>query len=105
MTDVEDFANANLNGIRISRISNLLKEQNEQKEKEEISSQDDVIQYNEKEEKLLNDGKYKNQKIKNNENIGDSYIFVFVDFLCQSLISLGFYYLSYFLKFDFDDGN
>ena len=98
MTEDEEFAKANLEGIRVSRISNLLKEQNEQKEQLEISSKDDNIQNNENGEKLVNDDKYKNQK-----NIGDSYIFVFVDFLCQSLISLGFYYLSYFLKFDFDD--
>ena len=98
MTEDEEFAKANLEGIRVSRISNLLKEQNEQKEQSEISLKDDNIQNNENAEKLVNDDKYKNQK-----NIGDSYIFVFVDFLCQSLISLGFYYLSYFLKFDFDD--
>ena len=98
MTEDEEFAKANLEGIRVSRISNLLKEQNEQKEQLEISLKDDNIQNNENGEKLVNDDKYKNQK-----NIGDSYIFVFVDFLCQSLISLGFYYLSYFLKFDFDD--
>ena len=98
MTEDEEFTKANLEGIRVSRISNLLKEQNEQKEQSEISLKDDNIQNNENAEKLVNDDKYKNQK-----NIGDSYIFVFVDFLCQSLISLGFYYLSYFLKFDFDD--
>jgi hypothetical protein len=98
MTEDEEFTKANLEGIRVSRISNLLKEQNEQKEQLEISLKDDNIQNNENAEKLVNDDKYKNQK-----NIGDSYIFVFVDFLCQSLISLGFYYLSYFLKFDFDD--
>ena len=98
MTEDEEFTKANLEGIRVSRISNLLKEQNEQKEQSEISLKDDNIQNNENGEKLVNDDKYKNQK-----NIGDSYIFVFVDFLCQSLISLGFYYLSYFLKFDFDD--
>ena len=98
MTEDEEFTKANLEGIRVSRISNLLKEQNEQKEQLEISLKDDNIQNNENGEKLVNDDKYKNQK-----NIGDSYIFVFVDFLCQSLISLGFYYLSYFLKFDFDD--
>ena len=98
MTEDEEFTKANLEGIRVSRISNLLKEQNEQKEQSEISLKDDNIQNNENTEKLVNDDKYKNQK-----NIGDSYIFVFVDFLCQSLISLGFYYLSYFLKFDFDD--
>ena len=98
MTEDEEFAKANLEGIRVSRISNLLKEQNEQKEQLEISLKDENIQNNENGEKLVNDDKYKNQK-----NIGDSYIFVFVDFLCQSLISLGFYYLSYFLKFDFDD--
>ena len=98
MTEDEEFTKANLEGIRASRISNLLKEQNEQKEQLEISLKDDNIQNNENGEKLVNDDKYKNQK-----NIGDSYIFVFVDFLCQSLISLGFYYLSYFLKFDFDD--
>jgi len=98
MTEDEEFTKANLEGIRVSRISNLLKEQNEQKEQLEISLKDDNIQNNENAEKLVNDDKYKNHK-----NIGDSYIFVFVDFLCQSLISLGFYYLSYFLKFDFDD--
>ena len=103
MTEAGDFANANLEDIRISRVSNILKVQNEQMEKEEISSKDDIIKNNEKGEELINDDIYKNSKNKQAENIGDSYILVFVDFLCQSLISLGFYFLSYLLKFDFDD--
>ena len=48
---------------------------------------------------VLNQKKVKNKK---RDKSCDTYIFVFFVFLIHSLISYGFYYLCYILKFDFE---
>ena len=113
MEENKDFGDVDLEGVR---ISNILNNQNEIKEKEEISSKLIVSDSKEKEffnneekkdenlnEQLINDNNEKNQKNKMTNNFYYNYVFVFIVYLIQSLISLGFYYLSYILKFDFTD--
>ena len=113
MEEHKDFGYADLEGVR---ISNLLNNQNEIKEKEEISPKLDETNSKGKEffnneekkngnsdEQLVNDNNEQNQKNKITDNFFHNYVFVYIVFLIQSLISLGFYYLSYILKFDFVD--
>ena len=113
MEENKDFGDVDLEGVR---ISNILNNQNEIKEKEEISSKLIVSDSKEKEffnneekkdenlnEQLINDNNEQNQKNKMTNNFYYNYVFVFIVYLIQSLISLGFYYLSYILKFDFTD--
>ena len=79
--------------LDIERISNLLNEKEEKKEK------GNKVENENKAGKSLNS---KTKKIKKNKSgkYFDSYVFVFLDFLIQSLISYGFYYLCYILKFN-----
>ena len=88
---MEDFSDDDLDRVK---ISNLLDEQNETKEKGQIIKENDNIN---KESLISNSKKFKTKKT---ENFCDSYFFVFIDFLIQSLISLCFYYLCYIFAFD-----
>ena len=113
MEESKDFGDADLEGVR---VSNLLNIRNDIKVKEEISPKLNVMDSKEKEyfnneekkdgnldEQLINDNNEINPQDKVTNNFYHNYVFVFIVFLIQSLISLGFYYISYILKFDFVD--
>ena len=94
MDDSNYFVNIDLDS---EKISNLLNEQNESKGKGHNNKEN-----KDKDEKSSSTNSKKKFKNKRSDKSCDSYIFVFLDFLIQSLISYGFYYLCYILKFDFE---
>ena len=94
MDDSNYFVNIDLES---EKISNLLNEQNESKGKGYNNKEN-----KDKDEKSSSTNSKKKFKNKRSDKSCDSYIFVFLDFLIQSLISYGFYYLCYILKFDFE---
>ena len=103
MEDSKDFGNADLEGVR---ISTLLDEANEEKEKEvgvKSASNDSEIKNKENSNEEIINSKYKEQKNKIVDNSYDSYVYVYVVFLIQSLISFGYFFLFYKLKFE-DNG-
>ena len=91
MEDSNFFADIDLNE---EKISDLLNDQDEAKGK--------INKENKNKDGYSSSNNSKKFRTKNKEKSCDSYIFVFLDFLIQSLISYGFYYLCYILKFDFE---
>ena len=103
MEDSKDFGSFDLNEVR---ISTLLTETNEEKdEKKEIKSPSNDSELKDKEiiKKELTNNNDKEQKKRIIDNSYDSYVYVYVEYLIQSLISLGYYFLFYKFKFE-DDG-
>ena len=102
MEDSKDFTDVDLNGLK---ISTLLNEQNDEKGKEIISQEidsDNIIKEDVDNKKIKDEqnanvqfisNNYKNKKNRFIDNPYESYVYVFVDYLIQSLISLGLYYL------------
>lgn len=112
MENSKDFNDADINGLQ---ISTLLNEQNDEKENE-IKNQkiesDNIIKEDDDNQKIKDKEIIDERLIYNNnnnrerrfiENHYESYVYVFFDYLVQSLISLGMYYLFYKFKFE-DDG-
>ena len=101
MEDSKDFGNVDLEGVR---ISTLLEEANDEKEKEIKSSlNNSEIKNKENSNEELINNKYEKQKNKIIGKSYDNYIHVYAVFLIQSLISFGYYFLFYKLKFQ-DNG-
>ena len=101
MEDSKDFGNVDLEGVR---ISTLLEEANDEKEKEIKSSlNNSEIKNKENSNEELINNKYEKQKNKIIDKSYDNYIHVYAVFLIQSLISFGYYFLFYKLKFQ-DNG-
>ena len=97
MEDSKDFGNVDLEGVR---ISTLLEEANDEKEKEIKSSlNNSEIRNKENSNEELINNKYEKQKNKIIDKSYDNYIHVYAVFLTQSLISFGYYFLFYKLKF------
>lgn len=101
MEDSKDFGNVDLEGVR---ISTLLEEANDEKEKEikSLSNNSEIKNKENSNEELINN-KYEKQKNKIIDKSYDNYIHVYAVFLIQSLISFGYYFLFYKLKFQ-DNG-
>ena len=101
MEDSKDFGNVDLEGVR---ISTLLEEANDEKEKEiKSTSNNSEIKNKENSNEELINNKYEKQKNKIIDKSYDNYIHVYAVFLIQSLISFGYYFLFYKLKFQ-DNG-
>ena len=101
MEDSKDFGNVDLEGVR---ISTLLEEANDEKEKEIKSSlNNSEIKNKENSNEEIINNKYEKQKNKIIDKSYDNYIHVYAVFLIQSLISFGYYFLFYKLKFQ-DNG-
>ena len=114
MESPQDFGDVDLTGVR---VSNLLNEKNEGEEEDEeqekikyelgvISPKEKVHNYsiNEEDEDIKENIIKTQTKVKIIRKINcDNYMLVFVDFIIQSLISFGFYYLCYVLQFDFQE--
>ena len=101
MEDSKDFGNVDLEGVR---ISTLLEEANDEKEKEiKSTSNNSEIKNKENSNEEIINNKYEKQKKKIIDKSYDNYIHVYAVFLIQSLISFGYYFLFYKLKFQ-DNG-
>ena len=101
MEDSKDFGYVDLEGVR---ISTLLEEANDEKEKEiKSSSNNSEIKNKENSNEELINNKFEKQKNKIIDKSYDNYIHVYAVFLIQSLISFGYYFLFYKLKFQ-DNG-
>ena len=99
MEDSKDFGNVDLEGVR---ISTLLEEANDEKEIKLSSNNSEIKNKENSNEELINN-KYEKQKNKIIDKSYDNYIHVYAVFLIQSLISFGYYFLFYKLKFQ-DNG-